>query len=59
LTLGCASLLFWPGRPLLTMAVGFGLTHLGFGAGVLLAEWRQNRETAFWRDVARLAEEET
>jgi hypothetical protein len=43
LTLGAASLLVYPGHPVLTMAVGFGLTHVAHGICVLVGEWREER----------------
>ena len=46
LALGVGSLILLPGRPLLTMAIGFGLSHLAFGACVLIHEWKEAREVA-------------
>lgn len=48
LALGVGSLIFLPGRPLLTMAVGFGFTHLAFGGCVLFHEWKEAREQALF-----------
>ena len=55
LAIGIISLVAWPGHAILTMAVGFGVTHIGFGVGVLVAERREARARAFWRQVERLA----
>ena len=54
LALGIASLLVLPGWPLLTMAVGFGVTHVFFGFSVLVAERREEREQAFWAAVEQI-----
>jgi uncharacterized membrane protein HdeD (DUF308 family) len=43
---GAGSLLAWPGWPALTMAVGFGATHLVFGVCVLVAQRKEAREHA-------------
>jgi hypothetical protein len=51
LTLGIVAMLVLPDWPRLTMAVGFGLTHVAFGVGVLVAERREQREAAFWASV--------
>lgn len=51
LALGVAGLVVAPDRPGLTMAVGFGLTHIVFGACVLVTEWREERERAFWKTL--------
>ncbi len=37
------------------MAVGFGVTHIGFGVAVLIAERRESRTRAFWSKIERLA----
>ena len=55
LAIGTISLVALPGHAILTMAVGFGATHIGFGAGVLVTEGREARTRAFWRQVERLA----
>ena len=55
LIIGVISLTALPGHATLTMAVGFGATHIGFGIGVLVAERREVRTRAFWRQVERLA----
>jgi hypothetical protein len=39
----------------MTMAVGFGATHIGFGVAVLVAERREAQSRAFWAQVERLA----
>ncbi|MGO9243673.1 MAG: hypothetical protein ACLPT4_09820 [Verrucomicrobiia bacterium] len=41
--------------PILTMAIGFGATHIGFGVAVLIAERRESRTRAFWAQIERLA----
>jgi hypothetical protein len=48
LVLAVGAMLFAFNRPLLTMAVGFGFTHLAFGSWVLFAEWHENRQLAQW-----------
>ena len=58
LALGAISLLLPHASPVSTMVVGFGLTHLAYGAAVLLAERRHEREQAFWSEIQRLAENE-
>jgi len=55
LALGVISLLAPHSHPILTMGIGFGATHIGFGVGVLVAERREARAQAFWRQVDRLA----
>jgi hypothetical protein len=55
LAMGTISLVALPGHAILTMAVGFGATHIGFGVGVLAAERREARTRAFWTQVERLA----
>jgi hypothetical protein len=55
LAIGTISSVALPGHAILTMAVGFGATHIGFGVGVLVAERREARTRAFWRQVERLA----
>ena len=59
LGLAITGLLVLPDAPLLTMALGFGMTHLGFGVCVLTTERREAREQAFWTNVQRLAGTET
>lgn len=54
LAFGIMSLLLWPGWPLLTMAIGFGLTHVSFGVSALVAERREEREQAFWTAVEQI-----
>jgi len=56
LTLGILSLCFTAAHPILTMALGFGLTHLGFGVSVITMESRAARAQAFWREVNELAQ---
>src|SRR2546426_1175672 len=51
LALGVTALVVWPDWPLMTMALGFGATHVVFGACVLVAERRSARERAFWATV--------
>jgi hypothetical protein len=53
--LGIGALLFCPGWPLLTMAVGFGATHVVFGVCVLAAEQREKHERAFWAKLEEVA----
>jgi len=36
------------------MAAGFGVTHVAFGAGVLVAEWRERRARALWDAVEQI-----
>jgi len=55
LVFGVISVLAPHPHPILTMGLGFGGTHIGFGAGVLAAEWREARAHAFWQQVDRLA----
>jgi hypothetical protein len=55
LVFGVISLLAPHSHPILTMGLGFGGTHIGFGVGVLAAEWHEARALAFWRQVERLA----
>ncbi|HXI84619.1 MAG TPA: hypothetical protein VNL17_11095 [Verrucomicrobiae bacterium] len=55
LAMGIFSLAALPGHAILTMAAGFGATHIGFGVGVLVAERREARARVFWRQVERLA----
>jgi hypothetical protein len=54
LALGIAGLLVWPDWPRLTMAVGFGLTHVAFGVCVLVVERREEREEAFWSAIEQI-----
>jgi len=49
LALGIISLLLPQSHAFLTMAVGFGVTHIGFGVGVLVAERREAHQRRFWR----------
>ncbi|HVM60323.1 MAG TPA: hypothetical protein VMV72_05585 [Verrucomicrobiae bacterium] len=53
--LGSMALLAPRTHPVLTMAAGFGLTHIAFGIGVLVAERRETRNRAFWAQIERLA----
>ena len=55
LAMGIISLLALPGHALMTMALGFGATHIGFGVSVLVAEKREARSRAFWKQIDRLA----
>ncbi len=55
LGLGFISLLAPHTYPILTMAIGFGVTHIGFGVAVLIAERRESRARAFWAQIERLA----
>jgi hypothetical protein len=55
LVIGFASLVMLPGHPIVTMAIGFGVTHIVFGIGVLVAEKRDTRTRRFWRQVEHLA----
>jgi hypothetical protein len=55
LVLGISSLLAPHSHPIMTMGLGFGGTHIGFGVGVLAVEWREAREAIFWKQVDRLA----
>ena len=55
LVIGIISLLVLPGHMILTMGIGFGATHVGFGIGVLVAEAREARDLAFWGHINRLA----
>jgi hypothetical protein len=52
--LGCLSLLAPRAYPIITMAIGFGVTHIGFGVAVLIAERRESRTRAFWAQLERL-----
>ena len=54
LTVGAGCLVADCGHPLLTMAAGFGVTHVAFGAGVLVAEWRERRARALWNAVEQI-----
>ena len=45
-TIGAVSLLWPEARPVTTMAVGFGATHLAFGACVAAKEWKEARDHA-------------
>jgi hypothetical protein len=58
LVLGAGALLLPVPYPVLTMVVGFGLTHLIYGGAVLLAERRHAREQAFWSEVQCMANSE-
>lgn len=53
--LGAFSLLAPHTYPILTMAIGFGATHIGFGVAVLIAEQRESHASAFWAKIERLA----
>jgi hypothetical protein len=53
--LGVAALLATHTYPILTMAIGFGVPHIGFGIAVLIAERRESRARAFWAQIERLA----
>jgi len=53
--LGALGLLTRHTYPILTMGVGFGATHVGFGVAVLIAERRESRFRAFWAQIERLA----
>jgi hypothetical protein len=55
LAMGIISLIALPGHVILTMALGFGATHIGFGVSVLVAERREARARAFWRQIQHLA----
>jgi hypothetical protein len=55
LVIGIISLLAPHGHEILTMGIGFGATHIGFGVGVLAAERREARARAFWAQIDRLA----
>jgi hypothetical protein len=52
---GIIGLIVLPGHPVLTMALGFGATHVVFGIGVLVTEWQEARTRAFWNKVETLA----
>jgi hypothetical protein len=54
LAMGAGCLVAGCGHPLLTMAAGFGVTHVAFGAGVLITEWRAQRERALWDAVEQM-----
>jgi hypothetical protein len=53
--IGVAALLAPHTYPILTMAIGFGASHLGFGVAVVIAERRESRARAFWAQIERLA----
>jgi hypothetical protein len=55
LAMGTIGLVAPPGHAIMTMAVGFGATHIGFGVAVLVAERREAQSRAFWAQVERLA----
>lgn len=55
LTLGVIAWVFLPAWPILTMAAGFGVTHLVFGISVWVAERREAVANRFWRDIGNLA----
>jgi hypothetical protein len=55
LAVGFISLVLLPGHAILTMAIGFGVAHIVFGIGVLVAEKRAARTRKFWRQVEHLA----
>ncbi len=52
--LGAIGILAPHTHPILTMAIGFGITHIGFGVAVLIAERRESRARAFWAQLERL-----
>ena len=52
--IGTGCLVVGCGHPLLTMAAGFGVTHVAFGASVLVAEWREQRDRALWDAAEQL-----
>jgi hypothetical protein len=52
--LGAIGILAPHTHPILTMAIGFGATHIGFGAAVLVTERRESRTRAFWAQLERL-----
>jgi hypothetical protein len=54
LVMGATSLVADWGHPLLTMGVGFGVTHVAYGTGVLVAESRERRARALWAEVNTL-----
>ncbi len=55
LAIGIVSLVAPHSHAILTMGIGFGATHIGFGIGVLIAERREARARAFWAQVDHLA----
>jgi hypothetical protein len=55
LAIGIISLVSPHNHAILTMGLGFGVTHIGFGVAVLIAEWRAARARAFWAQVDCLA----
>jgi hypothetical protein len=55
LAVGFVSLVLLPGHAILTMAIGFGVTHIVFGIGVLVTEIRAARARRFWKQVEHLA----
>ena len=55
LTMGIISLVVLSGHAIMTMALGFGATHIAFGVSVLVAEKREARARAFWKQIDRLA----
>jgi hypothetical protein len=55
LAVGFVGLEMPPSHPILLMGIGFGVTHVSFGLGVLVAERREARTRAFWDQVNRLA----
>jgi hypothetical protein len=55
LAIGLASLVASPSHAIMTMAIGFGVTHIGFGVGILIAEKREAHLRRFWRQVDHLA----
>jgi hypothetical protein len=56
MTLGAAGLLAYPGHPVLTMAAGFGVTHLAHGICVLVVEWREERARRRFADLLEYEE---
>lgn len=55
LSIGIVTLLTPHTHSILTMGLGFGATHVGFGIGVLITEWREARDRTFWAQVDSLA----
>jgi hypothetical protein len=55
LAIGIVSLVAPHSHAILTMGIGFGATHIGFGVGVLVAEGREARARAFWAQIDHLA----
>ena len=55
LAIGIVSLLASHTHAILTMAIGFGFAHIGFGVCVLVVERREERMRRFWAQIDRLA----